>query len=400
MKKCPKCGSKIKTDSAFCENCGSKLSVGKYLKQSEKRKSKKKGLKTISLSVILLASLLCIISLLTKGNNEYIPELSEEDIDKIYKHYETVSNKISTVASEFEDSDGFVNSNEVELVLESISHYAEELLNEGEITDYHYQKGDSCVYMEIDRWLGIIYDPSVRDTLSGDDVIQIVTLEPYASELDTFGSYVLSGAQGPDEGAKLIEENVEGFSFTSNLDDKEITIETIRELPAHSVIVWTGHGSFTNELGPMLCLCKVYGSEELIQYQKEISSKAICLSTSGEIRITSKFFEQFIEKDKLKGSLVYFNTCFSFTDERLADSILDLGAIAYIGNSTVTNCMYAFNMVYGFLEGLTPISTGFYYRPIQEALSYAKLKHGATDWAMGGEVKLKCQYDIALPEMM
>lgn len=396
MKKCPKCGARLNHESVFCKNCGTKLAGGKFLKK-KKRSRKPIFLCLLVVGIFLLAGLMLLF---LDRDNETSAKLSQEDINRIYDNYEDVSEKISNFASSYEDSDGYLEPESVDTVLENVSHFAEELLDTGDITDYHYEKGDSCVYMEIDGWLGVLYDPLVKDVLSGADDIQVVTLEPYASESKTVGSYLLSGAQGPDDGARLIEENVTSFSFTSNLDDDEITIDTVRNLPSHSVIVWTGHGSYSSKLGPILCLGKVHDQTEIMRYQKEIGEDAVYLSTSGGVRISSKFFDNFMKKESLEGSLVYFNTCFSYTDDRLANSILDLGAIAYLGNSKETNSIYAFDMVYGFLEGLTPVSTGSYYRPIQEALSYAKLKHGATDWAMGGEVKLACQFDFALPEMI
>lgn len=423
--KCSNCGSSLKEGAKFCGKCGQKIkqdqrvqsdqNTNKKRRQQQSNSGKYSAIKPVyvqkkkrsvgiwaalllsALVVVLLCAIIFLIIPLIKGGHG---ERSQAEINRIYQNYEDISEKISNFASSYEDSDGYLEPESVDTVLENVSHFAEELLDAGDITDYHYEKGDSCVYMEIDGWLGVLYDPLVKDVLSGADDIQVVTLEPYASESKTVGSYLLSGAQGPDDGARLIEENVTRFSFTSNLDDDEITIDTVRNLPSHSVIVWTGHGSYSSKLGPILCLGKVHDQTEIMRYQKEIGEDAVYLSTSGGVRISSKFFDNFMKKESFEGSLVYFNTCFSYTDNRLANSILDLGAIAYLGNSTETNSIYAFDMVYGFLEGLTPVSTGSYYRPIQEALSYAKLKHGATDWAMGGEVKLACQFDFALPEMI
>lgn len=396
MKRCPKCGRRIRRGAFFCENCGIRLSAGKYYNGRMRKKSRRNLLLMAAISICILCAGFLFLQKDAVDNRN----LSQEEVSKILGHYCELSSKISHIVGPYEDLDGYIDVGDTEAALIDVSRFAEELFKRGEITDYHYKTGDSCVYMEIDGWLGLVYEPQVRDVLSGNGTIEVVTLEPFSSEFKTFFAYFASGAEGPDEGAGLIEENVGGFSFTSNLNDGEITIDTIRNLPNNSVIVWTGHGSYSDEYGPMICLNDVDVFSDLSHYQKEIASKAILVTTSGGIRVTSEFFNSFVERETLNGCLVYINTCYSFIDNRLANSILNLGAVAYIGNSAVTNSIYAFDMVYGFLEGLTPVSTGFYYRSVQDALAYAKLKHGATDWAMGGEVRLICRYDFALPEMI
>lgn len=67
MKKCPKCGSRIREGSAFCVSCGAKLSKGKYMSQKSKRK-KKSLLKAIVITVLLAAIAIGIVFFIQRTN--------------------------------------------------------------------------------------------------------------------------------------------------------------------------------------------------------------------------------------------------------------------------------------------------------------------------------------------
>lgn len=67
MKKCPKCGSRIREGSAFCVSCGAKLSKGKYISQKSKRK-KNSLLKAIVITVLLAAIVIGIVFFIQRTN--------------------------------------------------------------------------------------------------------------------------------------------------------------------------------------------------------------------------------------------------------------------------------------------------------------------------------------------
>lgn len=69
-----------------------------------------------------------------------------------YDIYETISQNF-TKRVEAYLVDGMVAVEDFDHVLEEANRYAEELYVQGDITNYSYQQGDSCVYMEIDGWL-------------------------------------------------------------------------------------------------------------------------------------------------------------------------------------------------------------------------------------------------------
>lgn len=57
MKKCPKCGSRLREGSAFCVNCGTRLPGGNFLKQAKRKKSKRIGI------VLLFVTVMCSCAL-------------------------------------------------------------------------------------------------------------------------------------------------------------------------------------------------------------------------------------------------------------------------------------------------------------------------------------------------
>lgn len=77
MKKCPKCGSRIREGSAFCVNCGAKLSSGKFLKK-KKRKSHKKIWGIVAIAVLLLLGAVIVhLMLQNKDGNVVVANVEE-----------------------------------------------------------------------------------------------------------------------------------------------------------------------------------------------------------------------------------------------------------------------------------------------------------------------------------
>lgn len=81
MKKCPKCGSKIRTDSAFCENCGVRLSSGKFLKLTKRKSHKKLWISVALIAVCVLGSLIALLNPFQKEKNQVTVASAEEAIN-------------------------------------------------------------------------------------------------------------------------------------------------------------------------------------------------------------------------------------------------------------------------------------------------------------------------------
>lgn len=400
---CIHCGRKQKSNyncpQRYCIKCSKPVSGEDFLcEQCKAKKKRTTSLWMRTVAAVLVVVLLSGIAAHFVGNKPV--DLTDEQIKISYQNYVNISKEINDYEAEFTGTDGYVDVDKVDSILEEMAVFAKQMHKEGKITDYSYRDGDSCVYMEIDGWLGVLYEPKVEGYLSGGEDIEILTLEPYASEFGTYMNYVISGMEGPDEGAMLVDERLKNFFFSHDLDDEKVTVETIRNLPSHSLIVMIGHGSYGYGT-PTICISQTPDESFLKKYRDEISNDAIFVSPSGTVHISPIFMKKYMPQGALDGSIVYFCTCYSFyeKDSQMADSIIDLGAIAYLGNSDQIIINYAFNMVYAFFEKLVDIDVNGDYGTILDALYYAREKHGERDFR-GTYVNMYYEYDFTLPEMI
>lgn len=341
----------------------------------------------------------------------------DEEIVEAYSVLTKIEDGASAIEKGYLDNDGFVDPEQMDGLLEEINEYAASLYEEGVITDYRYQSGDTCVYIEVDGWLGCLYDPPLDGVLSGGaEKPQIVTLESVHAPL----MFALAGFRGPDDTARMIEEKDPSFTFSANYDKGDVTIETIQNLPQNSVIIWAGHGAYNSEFGSALCLGGMSDSSTkgpsanyqsmMLLHREELQDKAVLSTMNGGFCVTSKFFEQYMPKNALYGDVVYLGACSSYycatyegyEDSRLVDSILGLGASVVLGNTYVVSPIYSYKMTDSFFEGLAePMDDGA-LRTVEEALAYAKEKNGKEDAINKSEVFAKCaegKEDFRLSDM-
>ena len=195
--KCSECGISLSRGVRFCPNCGNKVS----------RSKAKKYLPAVAIGAILFALLLFAV------NRVY----SIRQIQKAWAEYQVVTRAIDEIESNYVNDEGVVVPEQVEKLLKEVSLFAEQLFNDGQITDYSYASGDSCVYMQIDGWLGCLYAPPQKDVLSGSSGESYVyTLEPYAHEFGTNVGYLFNTFHGPDEAADLISSKINNYEFNFN----------------------------------------------------------------------------------------------------------------------------------------------------------------------------------------
>lgn len=404
--KCSKCGISLSRGVRFCPNCGNNVRQSKAIKY-------------------LLAIVLCeiFLALFLFSFNRVN---SIRQVQKAWTKYQTVTQVIDAVESEYTDDKGFVSPECVEELLSEVSACAEQLYNDGHLSDYSYTPGDTGVYMEVNGWLGAVYMPEIDGMMSGGaEEVQIYTFEPNDGEFEFYFSYILSGFDGPDGAAKKISDTFERFDFGHNINGKDVTIASIKEISPNSIIVWIGHGGCVEKLGSVLCLgTPGYDQYTLLAYQRELADKALCLNGDKGFCITSVFFDKYMPEGCFDGSLVYLGTCSSAADPRLAESIFNKGARAVLGNSKPISIIYNFDMVNSFFEGLASVNSDGSYMTVSQALEYAKMKNGENDieymkghaegyrpsldpmddfWRLffhGSEVRMASVDDFTLPDML
>ena len=99
MKKCPKCGSRIREGSAFCVNCGTKIAKGRYLQKSRHKKHHRF---LLIISILLMFTVIGVfaarIVLGSSHSTEDLPgsvTLNQERVDASKKLTESYKENIS-----------------------------------------------------------------------------------------------------------------------------------------------------------------------------------------------------------------------------------------------------------------------------------------------------------------
>lgn len=313
------------------------------------------------------------------GNTDNI--ITTEQIKAAQITYNTIIAEADKLTEKYCNSNNEVTIDDLPKLLKEVAQYANELKNTGVISSFSYSDGDTCVYMQIDDWLNILYDPIVDGYMAGglDRGFQIITLEPNASAIEMYFNYVTTGAEGADQAAQMVENSFDNFYFSTNLDNKNVTIEAFVNLPQDSIIIFSGHGGYTSEVGGVLFTGVNAWDKDLISKYCEAGSRAVCFNKKGQAYLTSEFFDRYVKDEQYNGNLFYLGSCSSFQDARLVQSIWDKGARAIVGNSNSVYIRYNFRMIASFFEGLTSKDESGKYRTISEALEYAQNIHGITD---------------------
>lgn len=81
MKRCPKCGSRIRTNSAYCENCGVRLFRGKFLKQPKRKSNKNLWILAALVAVCILGSIIVLLKPFQKETHPVTVANAEEAIN-------------------------------------------------------------------------------------------------------------------------------------------------------------------------------------------------------------------------------------------------------------------------------------------------------------------------------
>lgn len=330
-----------------------------------------------------------------------VDQLDEQAVQNTMNRYEKIMADSESIMEKHLNENGYIEPQDEETVLNELRDYAQGLYENGSITDYTYEAGDTCVYMEVDGWLDVLYTPPIEGYMSGGaDELQIITLEPNATEF--YLSYIWSGGKGPDEAAERIVSTIDRFSHTEDLENAEVTIETFRSLPKNSIIIFNGHGGHREEFGSVLFTGIKADTETIMQYLQMFTDETnpIGINDKGKIYLTAAFFEKYVPTNAYDGNLFYLGACNSFTDSRLAQSIWDKGARAIIGNTLKVSIPYNFQMTYSFCEGLASMNSSGNFLSIIEAVDYAKRQNGENDfWGVGSEVVACYRDDFTLSEM-
>ncbi len=320
-----------------------------------------------------------------EGTDEEVKEL-ENDRKKIDKKLKSVNKKYI--------KDGMIEEEDVPYYLQEVMEEVQALYEQGEIAGY--EVGRDCIEVELNSGISYIISPKIKDCNAGgsDTRIQVATYQPcrtdfikerfpvkYLDQLD-------AGAELIDDAFEMYEFYKDGSNADNDLEDMEVTFESILKFPNYNIILWDGHGGYTDDKGAFLVVGDECTSEKDKKYMRDMEAGRILSTTSGHYAITGNFIREYIPDDALKNSIIYLGTCHSGEDERLVQNFLDKGAMAVYANSGTIYTKYNLSMIYSVSEGLTKQWDNGRYYTIGEALEYAKEENGENDGDHGTTVNL------------
>ncbi|WP_370752601.1 carboxypeptidase-like regulatory domain-containing protein [Ruminococcus sp.] len=200
---------------------------------------------------------------------------------------------------------------------------------------------------------------------------KIVTLEPFTNEL---------GSPEFDNAANTIAKTNKNYVFSENLDDQQVTFDTMKNLSKYGIIILNGHGGnfegnkYGDRYGYVIGLPEKVTSEKNEKYRNSDDLFVNIIPCGEHYAITEKFFNTYYGSNDFDNCLIYLGTCYSGDDNVGIRKILeDKGAEAIISYKNCVTTKYQPKMVATIFEQLSKGKT------IEDAVSKAKEKHGNFD---------------------
>lgn len=312
-------------------------------------------------------------------------EGTDEEVRELENDRKTIDKKLKSVNKKY-IKDGVIEEKDVSDYLQEAKTEVQELYDQGEIAGY--EEGEECIEIELNSGIKYIIMPQIKDcdAGSGETKIQVATYQPFRTDYIEDKGVSAELVDKPDKGAELIDSAFEMYEFykdgsskDNDLNDLEVSPESVLQFQNYNLVLWHGHGGHTDKHGAFLAVGSKCTDESDKKYMKELMSGRLLTTMSGYYAITGDFIREYIPDNALKNSIIYLGACSSGKDERLVQSFLDKGAMAVYANSEKIHTTYNLSMIYSVSEGLTKQWDDGRYYTTGEALEYAKDKNGKTD---------------------
>ena len=335
-----------------------------------------------------------------KVDNETSEKVSVYFFEKPNEHtkneIEGYQNEISLIEKEFLNN-GYINKDDIPDVLTAVEKYAEKLNEENKII--YFEKTECSVIFKLVNGLTLVYEPKLQNTYNsvGKDTEMVVSAyQPYYSDVKNFTDDYIplpKGINSEDElmfkAAEKVYNTFDNYSPYDILTDESVGLSSVRNFDKNQIILWQGHGTYGGTKTHSL----IYTGSQFdwdafvwdIEYFIDCCQDRVLCSNDFEL-FSYKYVDKYC-KD-LSNSFIYLGPCESGRDDVLANSFINKGASAVIGNSQTILCLYGDIMEYTTIYYLTQINeeTGNYYT-LKEALDVAKDKYGKDDSKYGGLVR-------------
>lgn len=337
----------------------------------------------------------------------YYSDFSDSDITEADKIVE----KLFESSSPYLDEKGNVDQDNVTSVMLLISKVLDGMQSDGMIKQFIM--GETSVIIILKTDYSFIFSIHIKDTATNSNEVRISTYQPFKGEdRDTILSQANELADKSTDGmAEAISEKL-GFPFNGNYDNENVTLDVIKNIGNNKIIIWDGHGGYSDIYGVNIMLGELVNSASNNKYKSDIGNPNYrILSTytadaylNGKKKniykknaycLTAGFFDKYLSQNRINmnGAFVYLGACDTGLDMvpgynintknyHLAQSFIDHGASAVVVISGEIDSLYNSKMRKSIIEYMLTPSTEInhsYYHTVQEAINYAVKKNGKKD---------------------
>ncbi|MBE6035099.1 MAG: hypothetical protein E7222_10450 [Clostridiales bacterium] len=297
----------------------------------------------------------------TDGAGENELNLSDED-------YEECSNCIDDIYKKVGEYDnrGYSEEGDVKAAVEAVSSLAEEWKEKGTVSEI--KRHDSYVHIEFASGIKYFFSPSTPGTsaVGSNTQVSVYSLQPAKTEFAERNTETQTAdTNATDVSAKKIDDAYENYSWKYDLDDKEVTFQTVADFAPNDVILWNGHGGYFEECGSVLVL------SETIDDVRYKGDNLYYIVNDGNYLITSFFVDTYV--GDISNTFLYLSTCSGLRDTGLVDSFKNKGAAAIVANTDVITTIYTSNVMASVVDSMVEGSM------LDEAMDVAKAQYGEQD---------------------
>lgn len=296
-----------------------------------------------------------------------------------------VQQDIEAIERGYVSGSGFVPDGSVEMIINEVNDYAEELHKRGEVV--YYEASDSSVLLKLNTGLAYAYIPprAAVDGGSGDANITVITMQPC---LNTYTSNIIIPLLSyPDEAASYADDNLPNISFSGNYDDGRVTLEQIKRFSSDQLVIWHGHGGYSSSVHSYLVTGEAFDKEawwwDPVYFMDCVQNRIVKCS-NGMAAISAGYIDKYC--GDLSNSMFYLGACQSGKDSVLADAFINKGATAVVANSETIYTEYNLKVQNATIRNMATVDpdTGM-YMTLRDALNKAKDVFGDDDEKYGNK---------------
>ena len=220
-------------------------------------------------------------------------------------------------------------------------------------------------------------------------VYEVKTFQPYFKQVEGGNDDRWPLPEGFDNYNKLLEgagnylkDNISTITYSKISKDEILTSDMFKDFGPNQIILFEGHGSFSKwDEYDVECHSVMWTGKDVMYVDKDDDdhqNQRLVIADNWNDAITSNFVDYYC--GDLTGSLIYLGNCYSGRDVTFAQSFLNKGAAAVVGNSHTTQALYNSCVEYTTIKylGIINPETNKTYT-LYEALQKAKEIYGKND---------------------